>query len=107
VACAAAIVGAVINATEAVAAISPLKPTSASPFVLEPDLLDFGFFLIGGSRAVYPGIATRFGKPTCLVASERFTKPDANASTAIWFIAAQRTRPVVAGKLQWPGIAGK
>ena len=36
--CADAIVDAVINATDAVAAKSPLKPTSASPFVLESDL---------------------------------------------------------------------
>jgi hypothetical protein len=38
--CAAAMVGAVIKATEAAAAISPLKATSASPFVLESDRLD-------------------------------------------------------------------
>ena len=60
VVCAAAMVGVAINATEAVAAISPLKPTSASPFVLEPDLLDFGLYLIGRSEAVYPSkMATR------------------------------------------------
>ena len=43
-ACAAAIVGAVIKATEAAAAISPLKATSASPFVPESDCLDFETF---------------------------------------------------------------
>ncbi|HEX8124990.1 MAG TPA: hypothetical protein VF548_05350, partial [Allosphingosinicella sp.] len=53
-ACAAAIVGAVINATEAVAAISPLKRTSASPFELKLIFLIFGLYLIAASEAVYP-----------------------------------------------------
>ena len=40
-ACADARVGAVIKATDAAAAISPLKATSASPFAVESDRLDF------------------------------------------------------------------
>jgi hypothetical protein len=55
--CAAAIVGVAIKATDAVAAIIPLKPTSASPFVLESDLLDFEPYLIEASLAVYPEIS--------------------------------------------------
>ena len=56
--CAAAIVGVAIKATDAVAAIIPLKPTSASPFVLESDLLDFEPYLIEASLAVYPEMST-------------------------------------------------
>jgi hypothetical protein len=43
-----------INATDAVAATNPLKPTSASPFVLESDLLDFEPYLVEAALAVYP-----------------------------------------------------
>jgi hypothetical protein len=67
-----------MRATEAVAAIIPLKITSASPFVLESDLLDFGPYLIGRFRAVYPEMAARLKTRLHPVAPERFTKPDPN-----------------------------
>jgi hypothetical protein len=51
-------VGAAINATEAVAAKIPLKPTSASPFVLESDLLDFSPSLVEAMLRVYPEMGT-------------------------------------------------
>jgi hypothetical protein len=57
-ACAAAKVGVVIKATEAAAAISPLKATSASPFVPESDCLDFENFLIERRLRVYPEMAS-------------------------------------------------
>jgi hypothetical protein len=47
--CATAMVGAAIIATDVAAAIIPLKPTSASPFVLESDLLDFSAVPIRGA----------------------------------------------------------
>src|SRR3954468_3212623 len=52
--CATAVVDAAINATEAVAAKIPLKPTSASPFVLESDLLDFRPLTSRGDGACLP-----------------------------------------------------
>jgi len=94
--CAEAIVGVAISATDAVAAINPLKPTSASPFVLESDLLDFDPYLVEASLAVYPEMSVP-EIPEAPRNPHEFTKAEPpNAMSAKRFNGFSRVRLVVA-----------
>jgi hypothetical protein len=93
-------VGVAMSATEAAAVISPLKPTSASPFVLEPDLLDFEPYLIHRSGTVYPEMRAGNTPEARHVCPRGFTKLEPNAAPGERFTPAVGKRRTVAGKRQ-------